>query len=54
MLSLGGLWENWKGPTSVGWIHTLAIIAIGATVAWASQRLLIDLPAQVRDSLRES
>ena len=27
---IGGLWENWKDPTSGGWIRTFAIITTAA------------------------
>ena len=27
---IGGLWENWKDPTSGEWIRTFAIITTGA------------------------
>ena len=27
---IGGLWENWKDPTSGGWIRTFAIITTPA------------------------
>ena len=31
---LGGLWENWKDPTSGEWVRTFAIITTDATSWW--------------------
>jgi hypothetical protein len=31
---LGGLWENWKDPTSGEWIRTFAIITTDANEWW--------------------
>ena len=38
---IGGLWENWKDPTSGGWIRTFAIITTPAN----------DLVAEIHDRM---
>ena len=38
---LGGLWENWKDPTSGEWVRTFAIITTGAN----------DLVAEIHDRM---